>query len=141
MGLTACRCSSCRSGRFLCTLLEGGQLNKRIRWSQRKISPGQRQGFVNPGAGIPERRQQHLAMKIRHIVEQGTHFRRQQVFRQLILYERHLSQGQCRRIVDSDRQLRWDHTRVYAGNGRNRYRHCAFSVPVKRSSQATAATA
>jgi hypothetical protein len=33
-------------------------------------------------------------VKIRHVMEQGADFRRQQVFRKFILYERHLAQGQ-----------------------------------------------
>ena len=81
MDLTACGGTTCRPGRFLGTLLERGQLHERIRRRQRKIPPGQRQRFVNARAGVPQRRQQHLAVQIGHIMEQGADFRCQQVFR------------------------------------------------------------
>jgi hypothetical protein len=70
-----------------------------------KNPPRQRQRFVNARAGVPERRQQHLAMQIGHIVEQGADFRRQQVFRQFVLNKGHLAQGEGRGIIDGHWQL------------------------------------
>ena len=104
MDLTACGGTTCRPGRFLGALLERGQLHERIRRHQRKIPPGQRERFINARAGVPQRRQQHLAVKIRHVMEQGADFRRQQVFRQFILHERHLAQGEGGRVIDGHRE-------------------------------------
>jgi hypothetical protein len=67
-------------------------------------SPGQRERFINARAGVPQRRQQHLAVKIRHVMEQGADFRRQQVFREFILHERHLAQGEGGRVIDGHRE-------------------------------------
>jgi hypothetical protein len=67
-------------------------------------SPGQRQRLVDTRAGVPEGCQQHLAVKIRHVMEQGADFRRQQVFRQFILHERHLAQGEGGRVIDGHRE-------------------------------------
>ncbi|SWC09637.1 Uncharacterised protein [Klebsiella pneumoniae] len=106
MRLATGRSSAGRSGGFFGPLLERGQLHERVGRRQRKITPGQRQRFVNSGAGVPQGGQQHLAVQIGHVVEQGAHFRRQQVFRQLVLNERHLSQGQRGRVIDGHRQLR-----------------------------------
>lgn len=85
MCLTSCRGTACRSGYFFGALFEGGQLYEQILLRQRKIAPGQGQRFVNPCAGIPQRRQQHPAVQIRHIMKPGAHFRCQQVFRQFVL--------------------------------------------------------
>ena len=83
--------SSCRPAAFSvrcfrvasCTNGYGGASEK---------SPCQRQRFVNSRARVPERRQQHLAVKIRHVVEQGADFRRQQVFQEFVLNESHLAE-------------------------------------------------
>ena len=79
MNLTTARRSTSRSGRFLGALLERGQLHERIRRRQRKIPPGQRQRqlLVDARAGVPESCQQHLAVKIRHVMEQGAYSRSQ----------------------------------------------------------------
>jgi len=92
------------SGCFFRALLERGQLHKRVGRRPRKITPGQCQRFVNPGSGIPQGGQQHPAMQIRYVMEQGADFRRQQIFRQFVLDQSHLTQGQCSRIVNSHRQ-------------------------------------
>ena len=97
------RSTAGRSGGFFGPLFERGQLHERVGRCQGKITPGQRQRLVNARAGIPEGCQQHLAVEIGYIVEQGTYFRRQQVFRQFVLNERHLTQGQRRWIVDRNR--------------------------------------
>ncbi len=71
--------SSCRPGGFFCPLLQSGQLHKRIRRRKRKIPPRQRQCFINARTGVPQYGQQHLAAQIRDVMEQGAHFRGQQV--------------------------------------------------------------
>ena len=126
MRLTAGRRAAGRSGRFLRPLLECGQLHERVGRRQRKITPGQRQRLVNARAGIPEGCQQHLAVEIGNIVEQGTHFRCQQVFRQFILNESHLAQGQCGREVDGHRQLRGRERNALAWYYRH---HCSLPLP------------
>ncbi len=73
--------SSCRPGGFFCPLLQSGQLHKRIRRRKRKIPPRQRQCFINARTGVPQCGQQHLAAQIRDVMEQGAHFRGQQVGR------------------------------------------------------------
>ena len=105
MRLAAGRSTAGRSGRFLHPLFEGCQLHERVGRGQGKITPGQGQCFVNTGAGVPQGGQQHLTVKIGHVVEQGAHFRRQQVFRQFVLNERHLAQCQRGRVIDGHRQL------------------------------------
>ncbi|SAH71665.1 Uncharacterised protein [Enterobacter cloacae] len=95
--------AACRSGRFLGPLFEGSQLHKRPGRRQGKIASGQSQRLINTRAGIPERRQQHLTVQIRDIMEQGADLRCQQVFRELILDNRHLAQGQRRRVIDGHR--------------------------------------
>ncbi len=54
MRLATGRSSAGRSGGFFGPLLERGQLHERVGRRQRKITPGQRQRFVNSGAGVPQ---------------------------------------------------------------------------------------
>ena len=103
VSLTADGRTASRSGGFFCPLFECGQLHERVGRCHGKITPGQGQCFVNTGAGVPQGSKKHLAVKVGHIVEQGTHFRGQQVFRQFVLNQSHLTQGQRRRIVDRNR--------------------------------------
>lgn len=88
--------SSCRPGCFFGPLFQG---------RKRKIPPRQRQCFINARTGVPQCDQQHLAARLRDVMEQGAHFRGQQVFWQLIMNHRHLAECQRCRIIDCNRKL------------------------------------
>lgn len=68
--------------------------------------------FINARTGVPQCGQQHLAAQIRDVMEQGTHFRSQQIFRQFIMNHRHLAKCQSCRIINDNRKL-W---RLYRQN-------------------------
>lgn len=97
--------SSCPPGGFFGPLFQGRKLHKRIRRRERKIPPRQRQCFINARTGVPQCGQQHLAAQIRDVMEQGAHFRGQQVFGQFIMNHRHLAECQRCRIIDGNRKL------------------------------------
>lgn len=103
--LAASRRTTGRSGRFLRALHEGGQLHKRVGRLKGEIPPCQPQRLINTRPGIPQGCQQHLAVQIGHVVEQGAHFRGQQVFRQFVLDQGHLAKGLRSRVINSDRKL------------------------------------
>ncbi|RFN19377.1 hypothetical protein CFSAN002061_07786 [Salmonella enterica subsp. enterica serovar Heidelberg str. CFSAN002061] len=86
-------------------MFQGRKLHKRIRRRERKIPPRQRQCFINARTGVPQCGQQHLAAQIRDVMEQGAHFRGQQVFGQFIMNHRHLAECQRCRIIDGNRKL------------------------------------
>ena len=67
--------------------------------------------------------QQHLAAQIRDVMEQGVHFRGQQVFGQFIMNHRHLAECQRCRIIDGNRKLSGIPGMVGIGAGR-----CCISV-------------
>ena len=115
--------SSCRPGGFFGPLFQGRKLHKRIRRRERKIPPRQRQCFINARTGVPQCGQQHLAAQIRDVMEQGTHFRSQQIFRQFIMNHRHLAKCQSCRIINDNRKL-WK----LSGRIHCRYHGCRLAV-------------
>lgn len=66
VGHHAGRQASCAEIRLYLALLERGQLHKRVRLAQQKVSPGERQRLDDARAGVPQRGEQHLAAQIWH---------------------------------------------------------------------------
>ncbi len=112
-----------RPGSFFGPLFQGRKLHKRIRRRKRKIPPRQRQCFINACSGVPQCGQQHLAVQIRDVMEQGTHFRSQQIFWQFIMDHRHLAKCQSCRIINGNRQRCRLPGRIHC-----RYHDCRLAV-------------
>ncbi len=72
--------SSCRPGGFFCPLLQSGPAAQTDTEAQAKIPPRQRRCFINARTGVPQCGQRRLAAQIRHVVEQGAHFRASRYF-------------------------------------------------------------
>lgn len=100
------------SWRLFRSVVSGSQAAQTDTEARAKNPPRQRQCFINARIGVPQCGQQHLAAQIRDVMEQGTHFRSQQIFRQFIMNHRHLAKCQSCRIINDNRKL-W---RLYRQN-------------------------
>lgn len=71
--------------------------------AEMKIPSSQRQGFIQPGTGIPQGIDECMLLPVRQVVEKRGDFRREQVLRQLRIVPGHLTQRECTALVKGRR--------------------------------------
>lgn len=111
------------SSQLFRSVVSGSQAAQTDTEAQAKNPPRQRQCFINACSGVPQCGQQHLAVQIRDVMEQGTHFRSQQIFWQFIMDHRHLAKCQSCRIINGNRQRCRLPGRIHC-----RYHDCRLAV-------------